>query len=378
MFTNTTDDFRYDINALRAIAIIAVVAYHYGIKGFAGGFAGVDVFFVISGYLITSHIARDLNQKHFSLSAFYISRIRRIFPALAVMCIACALWGWYFVLPRDYLANTRHELEALLFVSNYAFSGERGYFDVASSSKPLLHTWSLSVEGQFYLFLPLLMAAIWRFNARYSTTFILLVFLASLDWCLYYSQVDTGSAFYQLATRVWEFLAGSLLTLLAIKQPNALLSNIGNVIALSLLFISICWLNFTLRWPSGYTLIPVVGSAILIVSGDALLTRWFFNSWLLQGLGDISYSLYLWHWPVLVFGKHFASTRLERELSHTENLALIGLALLLAILSWRFIEKPTRFKQGWWTTKRIWQGALITVICFIVLTIADVISPPVF
>jgi peptidoglycan/LPS O-acetylase OafA/YrhL len=374
MSTNTTDDFRYDINALRAIAIIAVVAYHYGIKGFAGGFAGVDIFFVISGYLITAHIARDLNQKRCSLSAFYVSRIRRIFPALAVMCMACAVWGWYFVLPRDYLANTRHELDALLFFSNYAFNDERGYFDIASSSKPLLHTWSLSVEGQFYLFLPLLMAAIWRFNTKYSTTFILLLFLASLDWCLYYSTIDAGSAFYQLTTRTWEFLAGSLLTLLAIKKPNALLANIGNVIALSLLFISICWLNFTLHWPSGYTLIPVVGSAILIISGDALLTRWFFNSWLLQRLGDISYSLYLWHWPVLVFGKHFAKTRLDRELSHPENLALIGLALLLAILSWRFVEKPIRFKQGWWTTKRVWQGALLTVACFIVLTIAAAIT----
>jgi peptidoglycan/LPS O-acetylase OafA/YrhL len=186
MPTKSTDGFRYDINALRAIAIIAVVAYHYGLKGFAGGFAGVDVFFVISGFLITSHISRDLARNRFSFLAFYVSRIRRIFPALAVMCFACAIWGWYFMLPRDYLANTRHELYALLFVSNYAFIDERGYFDVASSSKPLLHTWSLSVEGQFYLFLPLLLASIRRFAFKYSIIIILLIFLASLDWCLYF------------------------------------------------------------------------------------------------------------------------------------------------------------------------------------------------
>jgi len=166
----------------------------------------------------------------FSCSAFYVSRVRRIFPALAVMCIACALWGWYFVLPRDYLANTRHKLEALLFVSNTAFSGELGYFDVASSTKPLLHTWSLSVEGQFYLFLPLLLVAIWRFNYKHSTTITLLVFLASLAWCLFYSQIDAGGAFYQLTTRAWEFLAGSLLALFAIKKPNALFSNIGRLV----------------------------------------------------------------------------------------------------------------------------------------------------
>jgi peptidoglycan/LPS O-acetylase OafA/YrhL len=122
------------------------------------------------------------------------------------------------MLPRDYLANTRHELYALLFVSNYAFIDERGYFDVASSSKPLLHTWSLSVEGQFYLFLPLLLASIWRLTFKYSITIILLIFLVSLSWCLYYSQMDAGSAFYQLSTRTWEFLAGSLLALFAISS----------------------------------------------------------------------------------------------------------------------------------------------------------------
>ena len=148
----SADNFRYDINALRAIAIIAVVAYHYGIPHFSGGFVGVDIFFVISGFLISSHIQRDLAQERFSFSAFYVSRLRRIFPALAVMCIASALWGWYFLLPKEYLSNTRHEIYALLFVSNYAFSNERGYFDVVSTIKPLLHTWSLSVEGQFYLF----------------------------------------------------------------------------------------------------------------------------------------------------------------------------------------------------------------------------------
>jgi peptidoglycan/LPS O-acetylase OafA/YrhL len=370
MPNNSTDDFRYDINALRAIAIIGVVAYHYGIKGFAGGFAGVDVFFVISGYLITSHINRDLARNCFSFSRFYVSRLRRIFPALAVMCIACSVWGWYFILPSDYLANTRHALDALLFVSNYAFSGERGYFDVASTSKPLLHTWSLSVEGQFYLFLPLLMASIWRFNHKYRITIILLVFLLSLDWCLYYNEIDSVSAFFQLATRAWEFLAGGLLALLTIKKPEAILSNLGSIIGLSLLIISIYWLNFTLHWPSSYTLIPVLGTAILIVSGDAVLTRGCFNWWPLQRLGDISYSLYLWHWPVLIFAKHYATTRLARELSQLETVSLIGLALLLAILSWRFIEKPTRLKQGWWTFKRIWQGALLTVACFIVLTLA--------
>lgn len=374
MSNSSVDLFRYDINALRAIAIISVVAYHYGIAGFSGGFVGVDTFFVISGFLISSHIQRDLTQNRFSFVAFYIARLRRIFPALAVMCIACVVWGWYFTLPKDYLAHTRHELDALLFVSNYAFSNERGYFDAASTTKPLLHTWSLSVEGQFYLFLPLFLAMVWRFVRKYNTIMTALVFLASLVWCLYYSQVDAGAAFYQLATRAWEFIAGTLLALCAIKKPNTVLSNIGSVSGLIFLIISIGWFNSKMLWPSYYALLPVMGSVLIIISGDVLLTRWCFNSWFLQRLGDISYSLYLWHWPVWVFAKLYVNTRLDRELSQTEIVSLIGLALILAILSWRFVEKPIRFKKGWWSSKRVWQGALITVSAFIALTITAAVT----
>ena len=374
MSINSTDNFRYDINALRAIAIIAVVAYHYGIAGFTGGFVGVDIFFVISGFLISSHINRDLEQNRFSFSIFYISRLRRIFPALAMMCIACSLWGWYYTLPKEYLVNGRHELYALLLVSNYALSNERHYFDAVSSSKPLLHTWSLSVEGQFYLFLPLFLAVILRFGRKYIIVITAFVFLISLAWCLYDSKVDAGFAFYQLATRVWEFIAGTLLALIAIKKPSAVLSNVGSVLGLILLIISIGWFNSSLLWPSYYALLPVAGSVLMITSGDALLTRWCFNSWLLQRLGDISYSLYLWHWPVLVFAKEYVNTRLERPLSQFEIVELMSLALILAILSWRFVEKPTRFKKGWWSSKRIWQSALITLSAFITLTIAIAIT----
>ena len=218
------------------------------------------------------------------------------------------------------------------------------------------------------------MAMIWRFNPKYSITLILPVFLASLYWCIYYSELDAGLAFYQLTARAWEFLAGTLLALIAIKKPGAVLSNVGNIIGLSLVFFSISWLNFTMPWPGYYTLLPVAGSALLIISGDAILTRWCFNSWGLQRLGDISYSLYLWHWPVLVFARLYVTTRLERELSQLETLGLFGLVLILAILSWRFIEKPVRFKKGWWTFSRIWQGALITLGCFIVLTITTAVT----
>ncbi len=368
------NNFRYDINALRAIAIIGVVAYHYGIIGFTGGFVGVDIFFVISGFLISSHINRDLKENEFSFSAFYASRLRRIFPALAVMCIACSLWGWYYVLPKEYLVNARHELYALLFVSNYSFSNERGYFDAASTTKPLLHTWSLSVEGQFYLLLPLFLAAILRFSHQYKLIITSFVFLVSLACCLYYSRVDAGTAFYQLATRAWEFIAGTLLAMVVIKNNSVIFSNIRSIIGLSFLIISIGWFNSSLLWPSYYALLPVVGSMLLISSGEVLLTRRLFNSWLLQRLGDISYSLYLWHWPVWVFAKSYVNTRLDRELTQIEIVELIGLVVILAILSWRFVEKPTRLKSGWWSIKRLWQCALITLGLFISFTIANAVT----
>jgi peptidoglycan/LPS O-acetylase OafA/YrhL len=370
-----TNYFRSDINALRAIAIVSVVLFHYEIFGLAGGFAGVDVFFVISGFLITSHIARDLHQGRFSYQSFYVSRLRRIFPALAVMCIACAAWGWVsLAIPRDYLSNARHELYALLFVSNYAFSNERGYFDIASSSKPLLHTWSLSVEGQFYLFLPLFMTTVWRFGRKSITAITFLFFLGSLFWCLYYSQINAADSFYQLSTRTWEFLAGSLLALMPAIKTNAILSNIGSLLGLILLLAGVGLLDSSMVWPGYPTLLPVAGSVLLIIAGDVPATRWLFGSWVLQRLGDISYSLYLWHWPILVFGRQYATGRLERELSQHDIMALMLLALVMAVLSWKFVEKPIRLKTGWWTFKRTWQGALATLVCFIAFTVAAAIT----
>ena len=364
------NNFRYDINALRAIAIISVIAYHYGIAGFSGGFVGVDIFFVISGFLISAHIFRDLERDSFSFSRFYVSRLRRIFPALAAMCFAGVLWGWYFTfLPRDYLSNIRHALDALLFVSNYAFNDERGYFDIASTSKPLLHTWSLSVEGQFYLFLPLLLMLIWRYVRKYYATIIALVFLLSLAWSIYSSQIDASAAFYQSTARAWEFMAGTLLALIATKRINVLWSNIVSIVGLGLLLISIATFNSTLLWPSYNALLPVIGSVLLIVASDAPVTRWLFSSWILQRLGDISYSLYLWHWTVLVFAKLYVNSRLDRELSPLEIGSLIGLTVLLAFLSCRFIENPIRSNKVFWTSKRIWQGAFITLSGFIALTI---------
>ena len=370
-------DFRPDINALRAFAVLAVVAYHYGVPGFAGGFAGVDIFFVISGFLITSQILEGHVRGDFSFRNFYLSRLRRIFPALAVVCVASLLWGWRYVLPYDYLVTTRHALAALFFLSNFAFTGERGYFDIAAHAKPMLHTWSLSVEGQFYIFLPVGIGLAWRFARRHVVGLTIGAFLLSLAWCLYEGRVDSGDAFYKLSARSWEFLAGSLLAMQRLAKPKIIVANTGSVLSLGVLIASFVILNSSLRWPGYWTLLPVAAAVALIAMRDAPLTRPLLASWPLQRLGDLSYSLYLWHWPVLVFAKQYVLT-MERELSAVELGGLFLLSLLMAILSWRLVEQPIRSRRGWWTERRLWTGVasvLTVVLCFSLLIVGTKGAP---
>lgn len=356
-------EFRADINALRALAVLAVVAYHFGVPGFTGGFAGVDVFFVISGFLITSQIRNAHERGSFSFRNFYLSRLRRIFPALAVVCIASLVWGWLYVLPYDYLATTRHVVAAVFFLSNFAFTGERGYFDVAAHVKPMLHTWSLSVEGQFYVFWPIFIALAWRFARRYLFGLTLAALAASLAWCLYYSRIDSGDTFYKLSARSWEFLAGALLVIFRPARPGVNSSNLVSAVSLVMLISCFFFLSSSMRWPGYWTLLPVAATAVLIAMGDAPICRSLLASWPLQRVGDLSYSLYLWHWPILVFAKQHAAT-MERELAALELGGLLGLSLFMAILSWRLVEQPIRSRRGWWSERRFWTALGLVLLTF--------------
>lgn len=350
-----TVDFRPDINALRALAVMAVVAYHYGLPGAGGGFAGVDVFFVISGFLIGSHILAAHQRGSFSFSAFFQSRFRRIFPALAVLCLACLLWGWWFVLPYDYLKSTRHVMAALFFLSNLAFTGELGYFDAAAHLKPLLHTWSLSVEGQFYLVLPLVIALIWRLARPHVGLVLAMLWMSSLVWSLYAGQNHPADAFYVLSTRAWELLSGCLLGVWRPVRASTGQRNVLSVAALLALLGSFVGLSSAMTWPGLWTVLPVFAAVALIAMGDAPATARFWRIWPLQRLGDLSYSFYLWHWPVLVYARQYAQSP-SGELPAWVLLSLAVLSLLLAALSWRFVEQPTRMRSGWWTTRRLWLG----------------------
>lgn len=212
----TSAPFRADINTLRAWAVLAVVFYHFELAGFGSGFVGVDIFFVISGYLITGQALALLASGNFSFSAFWTARLRRIAPALLVTVAGSLLAGWWLTMPDDFLRHVRQMLFAVTFSSNITFGDARGYFDAAAQTKPLLHTWSLSIEWQFYLLLPLLLAAAWRLSrssakpVRSVSTALLLLALASAAWCFWLSTQAPGAAFFSWAARAWELLAGGL------------------------------------------------------------------------------------------------------------------------------------------------------------------------
>lgn len=332
-------DFRIDINGLRAWAVISVVLYHFGVPGFSGGYVGVDVFFVISGYLMTSIIVNGLSAGTFSLARFYAARARRIIPALAVLCLALLAIGWHVLPSVFYQQLSEHVGSSLVFLSNVTFSNEAGYFDSESHEKWLLHTWSLSVEWQFYLLLPLALLLVWRcFPQRTQITwFVAVVLAASLALALVESVANPSSpaAFYRLPARAWEMLVGGLVYLLATKRPPAKWAALLEAGGFGLILLSVTGFDAETNWPGGWTLLPVLGAAAVLAAARNR-SPWT-STRLAQSLGTASYSIYLWHWPVVI--------ALHLRDSQDAPLAIamgLGLAAALGYASYYLIEVPTR------------------------------------
>lgn len=333
--------FRKDINGLRAWAVIAVLLFHFGIPGFGAGFVGVDIFFVISGYLMTGIILRGLEQGDFSLRQFYLARARRIVPALMLLIVVLLALGWFWLPTPDYKGLGRESTYALGFISNAFYVRTAGYFDSAAHEKWLLHTWSLGIEMQFYLLYPVLALVLWKIKSGVRTFAWSLVslFALSLGWSLYISALKPVEAFYLLPTRGWELAAGGLLFLLERKAPRWLVGKGFWVYSAGLLFwlIGFVLIDAGLVWPSGWALLPVLGTALIILANQATSQPiWLVNP-LTQWLGNISYSLYLWHWP-LVVALYFVG--LHNNLGWIT--AGLLLSLLLGQLSYRFVENPVR------------------------------------
>ncbi|WP_428990235.1 acyltransferase family protein [Methylocapsa aurea] len=347
----STVGFRYrrDIDGLRAVAIVPVVLFHAGVETFSGGYIGVDVFFVISGYLITKMISDELNAGAFSILRFYERRMRRILPALTVVVAISLALGWIFLLPLSYRSLANSAIATAAFASNIYFWRQTGYFEQATELFPLLHTWSLAVEEQFYIGFPLLVLLL-RPMGR-TTLAVVTAGAACVSFALSAWAVDThpSAAFFFLPTRAWELALGALLALGAapIGTSRYLREFVAAVGLLSIVIPVIAY-SRTTRFPGLAALPPCLGAAAVIWAGQSASDQCTISKLLglrwMAFIGLISYSLYLWHWPILVFARHMTASIHLDPMTAT---AAIALATFLAIVSWRYVETPFRNRALW-------------------------------
>jgi peptidoglycan/LPS O-acetylase OafA/YrhL len=351
--------YRPDIDGLRAVAIVPVVLFHAGADALPGGFVGVDVFFVISGFLITGLLQQEIDGGRFSLTRFYERRIRRLFPALYAMLVGTSAIAAWLLLPVDLVAFGKSVLATSVFASNVLFWQESGYFGRAADETPLLHTWSLAVEEQFYILFPLFLVFVAARRGRRYVVATALVSAAAFVLSVVLVTTDRDAAFYLAPARAWELGLGALLALDAVpssrrRSVRTAVAALGSVaIALSVLAYSPAT-----AFPGTAALLPCLGAAAIIwagrgghnVVGDVLSAR----PVVLVGL--VSYSLYLWHWPALALGRYYA----VRDLTAVETTIVVALASVAAVASWRYVERPFRGKSGWLERGQLFGAAIVT------------------
>ncbi len=357
--------YRPDIDGLRAVAVLAVVAFHAFPNWVRGGFIGVDVFFVISGYLISTIIFENLDRGTFSFTEFYARRIKRIFPALLLVLIACFVFGWFALMADEYKQLGKHIAAGAGFVSNFSLWNEVGYFDNSAETKPLLHLWSLGIEEQFYIVWPLLLWFAWKrkFNLL---TITIVVAIASFVLNIKGIKHDMVATFYFPQTRFWELLSGSLLAWITLYKKDTFanvklkldywlsrivhsekqeadgktLSNVLSFIGLLLLVYGFWRINKELSFPGKWALAPVLGAVLIITAGSkAWVNRIILSNKVAVWFGLISFPLYLWHWPILSFARIVESEVPSRNI----RIAAVALSIALAWLTYKLVERPLRF-----------------------------------
>lgn len=337
--------YRAEIDGLRALAVIPVIFFHAGFSFFSGGFVGVDVFFVISGYLITTIIIKELNNNTFSIKRFYERRARRILPALLLVILISSIISFVFLTRSELASYFKSVIATLLFFSNFYFYKTTPYFRSESDLEPLLHTWSLSIEEQFYIIFPILLLLFHNFFKKYIFLILIFGFVSSLFICQFLALYTGGILnFYFTFSRAWELALGAICAHILIYKNlpySSLIKNLLSTIGIILIVFSIFFFSRQTVFPSFYTLVPTVGTSLIILFADR---DTFINKILsikfLVSIGLISYSLYLWHQPLLAFGRIFFD-----DLSTFKKLILIFLSVLMSIFSYFFIEKIFRDKN---------------------------------
>ncbi|WP_412778167.1 acyltransferase family protein [Thalassospira lucentensis] len=334
--------YRPEIDGLRAIAVVPVIFFHAGFELFRGGFVGVDIFFVISGYLITSIIHQEMEEGRFSMTSFYDRRARRILPALFIVLLACLPFAYFWMLPDEFRAFCRSFFSVAIFSSNILFWLESGYFADASAMKPLLHTWSLAIEEQFYIFFPLLLLIFRRFFQGWIIHIFCIGVILSLMLSWYGSSAFPDANFYLLPTRAWELGVGVLSSFLlrnGILGLSSLWREVGSMLGLGIIIATVLLFDEETPFPSLWTVLPIFGTAIIIITADKkTLVGRTLGAPVLVGIGLVSYSAYLWHQPLFVF----ARIRLYDAVPDVVYWLLIVSTFVLAWISWKFIERPMR------------------------------------
>lgn len=348
--------YRRDIDGLRAIAVTSVVIYHVFPSVLPGGFVGVDMFFVISGFLISGIIWTQLAENSFSVANFYCRRVRRIFPGLAAVLVSTLVVGFFALYPDELARLGKHTLAGAFFASNFVLLGEGGYFDIAAEHKPLLHLWSLSIEEQFYLVWPLALLMIWRLRIPFWICALLLG-LGSFGINVYTTATEPAAAFFGPLARSWELLVGGAVAHMV--RTRGLLqgsrANFISVTGIGLLVISFLGLQRSTPFPGWWVLLPTLGSAmVLSCASSGVLNGTILSSRLFVGIGLVSYPLYLWHWPIF----SFASMKLMGALSPSVGVIIVLLSLLLAWSTYMFLETPIRLR---YSTRKVAMTLAITV-----------------
>jgi peptidoglycan/LPS O-acetylase OafA/YrhL len=339
-------NYRREIDGLRALAVIPVILFHAGFQTFSGGFSGVDVFFVISGYLITSIILTEQQAGTFTLLNFYERRARRILPALFVVLLACLPFAWFGLYRNDLDQFSASLVSVTTFISNFYFWRSSSYFDTASELKPLLHTWSLAVEEQYYLLFPVFLMLVRKAGTRWIVSLLAAVAISSLCLAQWASSNTPSLNFYLLPTRFWELLTGGFIAYYFCWRPQAehgkAVSQFGSALGLALIVYSMLAFDIRTPFPSFYTLAPTLGASLIILfaTHETLVGKVLGSKWAV-GMGLVSYSAYLWHHPL------FAFVRYENvdEPPHWLMAILSVIAIALAYFSWKYIETPFRKKR---------------------------------